>query len=79
MYGLFSRQVECLSLQSVSLWSFQFEPVLDALFPIRTRYARIVHLGSLHHKRLAIEHEGVLADSKFLCRHYLIRQQKSQK
>ena len=47
MYGLFSRQVECLSLQSVSLWSFQFEPVYDRL--LQTLYDRLTWSGYVRH------------------------------
>jgi len=34
---------------------------LDAVLPIRTRDARIVNLGCLHHERLSVQQEGLVA------------------
>ena len=34
---------------------------LDAMFPIRARDAGVMHLSSLHDKRLAVEQEGFVA------------------
>ena len=40
---------------------------LDAVFPIGTRYARIMHFGSLHDERLSVEEESVFACFKCAC------------
>ena len=40
---------------------------LDAVVPIGARDARIVDFGSLHHERLAVEQEGLVARGEGMC------------